>query len=202
MTHSFKDLTLEKLLQKIDDFASDQTNIMWISQVSACTLKKFSMTADDYVRDLVQGTVDLDELSILIACKVLSIHCVVLLLDRYWSTRSDGSYNNCELKLAFTGNYGFKQIASKATEEIDNFNEDLDGTGILDDDIQNDMNRQDDLDSGCNCEGSCDCSDPSGTPASSDSDSDLIVLSSTEEDFAPAPHQTSILSLAKSEPTE
>ena len=95
----------------------------------------------------------------------------------------------------------YKQIASRA-EEIDALNEDLDGTGILEEDIEKDMNGQDDQDSGCNCENSCDCLDPSGTPASSDSDSDLIVLSSTEEDFAAGPHQTSILFLVKTEPTE
>ena len=83
ITHSFGDLTLEKLLQKIDAFASEETNLKWISQVGASTLKKFSMTAEEYVHDLVKGTVNLDELSILIACHVLSIHCVVLLLERY-----------------------------------------------------------------------------------------------------------------------
>ena len=65
------------------------------------------------------------------------------------------------------------------------------------------MDGQDDPDSGCHkCTGSCDCSNPTETPDSSDSDSDLIVFYSTEENFAPGPHQTSILSLVKSEPTE
>ena len=89
ITHGMQDISLEKLLQKIDDFASDQTNLTWISQVSQSTLSKFSMTASDYVRDLVQSTVILDELAILIACRVLNIHCVVLMSQKYWSTRSD-----------------------------------------------------------------------------------------------------------------
>ena len=110
ITHSMEDITLEKLLQKIDDFASDQTNLMWISQVGQSTLSKFSITASDYVRDLVQSTVILDELAILIACWVLNIHCVILMAQRYWSTRSDGSYNDCEVRLAFTGNYAFKHF--------------------------------------------------------------------------------------------
>ena len=206
ITHLFGDLTLEELLQKIDTFASEETNLKWISQVGASNLEKFSMTAEEYVHDLVQGTVNLDELSILIACRVLSIHCLLLLSERYWSSRSDGLYNNCELKLAFTGNYGFKQITSKVSEEIDDFNEDLDGTGILDEDRQNEMDSEDHPDSVCDkCEGSCACSDPSDQSESldsSDSDSDLIVLSSTEENIAASPHETSILSLVKTEPSK
>ena len=199
ITHGMQDITLEKLLQKIDDFVSDQTNLTWISQVGQSTLSKFSMTASDYVCDLVQSTVILDELAILIACCVLNIHCVVLMLQRYWSTRSDGSYNDCEVKLAFTGNYTFKHIASKAAEELDNIHEDLDGTGILEQDNGDEIDSEE---SDCNCEGTCTYENPSDTPTSSDSESEIIELSSTEEDFSLAPCQAGIMNLVKTEPTD
>ena len=199
ITHGMKDITLEKLLQKIDDFASDQTNLMWISQVSQSTLNKFSMTASDYVRDLVQSTVILDELAILIACQVLNIHCVILMVQRYWLTRSDGSYNDCEVKLAFTSNYAFKHIAFKAAEELDNIHEDLDGTGILEQDNVGNMESEE---SDCNCEGTCTCENPSDTPTSSDSESEVIKLSSTEEDFSLAERHHGIMTLVKTEPTD
>ena len=157
------------------------------------------MTASDYVHDLVQSTVILDELATLIACWVLNIHCVVLMSRRYWSTRSDGSYNDCEVKLAFTGNYFFKHIASKAAEELDNIHEDLDGNGILEQDNGDDMDSED---SDCNCEGTCMCENPSDTLTSSDSESEIIELSSTEEDFSLVPHQPAIMSLVKTEPTD
>ena len=68
------------------------------------------------------------------------------------------------------------------------------------------MDSEDHPDSVCDkCEGSCACSDPSDQSESldsSDSDSDLIVLSSTEENIAASPHETSILSLGKTEPSK
>ena len=199
ITHCMQYITLEKLLQKINEFASEQTNLTWISQVSQSTLSKFSMTASDYVHDLEQSTFILDELAILIACRVFNIHCVVLMSQRYWSTRSDGFYNDCEVKLAFTGNYAFKHIASKAAEELDNIDEDLDGTSNLDQDNGDEIDSEE---SDCNCEGTCTCENPSDTPTSSDSESEIIELSSTEEDFLLAPHQAGIINLVKTEPTE
>ena len=103
------------------------------------------------------------------------------------------------MKLAFTSNYVFKHIASKALEELDNIHEDLDGTGIFEQDNRDDMDSED---SDCNCEGTCTCENPSDTPTSSDSESEIIELSSIEEDFSLVPHQPAIMSLVKTEPTD
>ena len=121
------------------------------------------------------------------------------MLQRYWSTRSDGSYNDCEVKLAFTSNYAFKHIASKAVEELDNIHEDLDGTRILE---QDNVGYMESEDSDCNCEGTCTCENQSDTPTSSDSESEIIELSSTEEDFSLAQCQPGIMTLVKTEPTD
>ena len=60
-------------------------------------------------------------------------------------------YNNCEIKLTFTGNYTFK-ITSRIAEEIDAVNEDLDGTVILSKDTEDEENSQKDCASGFECD--------------------------------------------------
>ena len=159
------------------------------------------MSPPDYIQNLVSGDVVLDELALLIVARVLNIHCVVLMADRYWSTKSDGSYENCLLKLAFTGNSSFKELTSRQAQELAEVDEDLEGTGLVDD--GNDSQSEGDSDSGCSCEGSCDCSNPSDVPSSQyDSDSDdpsVIVLSSGEVDVSPQPIN---LALVKLEPSE
>ena len=121
--------------------------------------------------------------------------------DRYWSTKSDGSYENCLLKLTFTGNSSFKELTSRQAQELAEVDEDLEGTGLVDD--GNDSQSEGDSDSGCSCEGSCDCSNPSDVPSSQyDGDSDdpsVIVLSLDEADVSPQPIN---LALVKLEPSE
>ena len=103
------------------------------------------------------------------------------------------------MKLAFTSNYTFKHIASKAAEELDNIHEDLDGTGILEQDNVGDMESKE---SDCYYEVTCTCENPSDTSTSSDSKSEIIELSSTEEDFSLAQPQPGIMTLVKTEPTD
>ena len=197
VTHYFKDLTLEKLHEDINVFA--EQNIRWIRKVGVSTFNKLSMSPPDYIQNLVSGDVVLDELALLIVARVLNIHCVVLMADRYWSTKSDGSYENCLLKLAFTGNSSFKELTSRQAQELAEVDEDLEGTSLVDD--GNDSQSEGYSDSGCSCEGSCDCSNPSDVPSSQyDGDSDsVIVLSLDEVDVSPQPIN---LALVKPEPSE
>ena len=81
VTHYFKDLTLEKLREDINVFA--EQNISWIRKVGVSTFNKLSMSPLDYIQNLVSGDVVLDELALLIVARVLNIHCVVLMADRY-----------------------------------------------------------------------------------------------------------------------
>ena len=118
------------------------------------TFNKLSLSPRDYVKGLVEGTVNLDEVALLIAARALNIHIVVLCKDRYWSMRLDKSHEDCQVKLAFTGGHSFKELTSKVVEDFDqSFEEDLEGTGLGQD-------SDSDSESECNVEGTCTCSDP------------------------------------------
>ena len=56
--------------------------------------------------------------------------------------------------------------------------------------------------SDCNCEGTCTCENPSDTPTSSDSEGEVIEISSTEDDFSLAERQHGIMTLVKTETTD
>ena len=81
-----EDLTVEGLRSRIEDFASVTGNMKWIQKVGAPVFEKMSTTARDYITDLVQGTIKLDQLALLLVARVLNIHIVILLKERYWST--------------------------------------------------------------------------------------------------------------------
>ena len=184
ITHYFKGMTFKKLHEEINVFA--EQNISWIRKVGVSKFNKFSMSPQDYIQNLVSRDIVLDELALLIAARVLNIHCVVLMANRYWLTKSDGSYENCLLKLAFTGNSSFKELTLKQAEELAEVDEDLEGTGLVDN--GDESQSEGDSDSGCSCEGSCNCSNPSDVPSSQyNGDSDdpsVIILSSDEVDLA------------------
>ncbi|MCG8621337.1 MAG: hypothetical protein MJE68_04945 [Proteobacteria bacterium] len=131
------DLQLDDIRKEIARFAED--NCDWIEAVGKPSLDAFGCkTVNDYIDALLEGTVVLDQLAVLLFARVYKIHCVIILNGRFWSTRSDFNHNECQIKLAFTGDYKEfcavqkeneqdKDDAKPADEDEDN----LEGTGIM-----------------------------------------------------------------------
>ena len=175
LMHYLNGMSLDAIRQQIDMFC--EKNINWIQKVVVSTFNKLPLSPWDYVKGLVEGTVDLDEVALLIAARALNIHIVVLCKDRYWSKRLDKSHEDCQVKLAFTGGHSFEELTSKVVEDFDqSFEEDLEGTGLG-------QESDSDSKSECNCEGTCTCSDPydaSGNTlddnASNGNDADSVIM--------------------------
>ena len=182
LKHYLNGMSLDALRQQINMFC--EKNINWIQKVGVSTFNKLSLSPQDYVKGLVEGTVNLDELALLIAARALNIHIVVLCKDRYWSMRSDKSHEDCQVKLAFMGGHSFKELTSKVVEDFDqSFEEDLERTGL-----GQESESDSDSKSQCNCEGTCTCSDPydasdntSDDNASNGNDADSVIMLSSDD---------------------
>ena len=165
------------------------------------TFNKFLISPRDYVQGLVEGTVDLDELALLIVARACNIHVVVLCKERYWSTRADKSHEDFEVKLAFLGGHSFKELTSKAADDFDkSFEKDLQGTGLADSESY--------TGSGCSkCDGACYCSDPSDNTSDpldgedpTDGEDAVLIISLSLGDAVDVSHvETAIV---KKEPTD
>ena len=197
--HYISGMSLEQIRQQIDMFS--QKNMNWIRKVGVSTFNKLSLSPSDYVDRLVEGTVDLDGLALLIAARACNIHVIVLCKERYWSTRADKLHEDCEVKLAFSGVHSFKELTSKVAEDFDkSFEEDLQGTGLADSDTHSG--------SACSqCDGSCNCSDPSDKTSSpsdaedaTDGDDATSIISLSSGDALDLSH--SATATVKTEPTD
>ena len=140
-------------------------NIDWIDSVGVDVLAKLNMTALDFVNGIVKGLVPFNELAMLVLCWALNIHCVVLLSESYFSTQCLQKIDKCLIRLAYTGDSIFKEITTsvvaeskdtssdskhtsidEADEGLESDQEDLQGTGLLED--GEDSGKSADQDSG------------------------------------------------------
>ena len=63
----------------------------WISKVSTNILKKKGIDIYDYVNDLVELAIPLDQLELLILARTYHRHITVFCKDYVWTTRSDNA---------------------------------------------------------------------------------------------------------------
>ena len=59
-----------------------------------------------------------DELCILITCHTFNVHCVVLLDGVYWSTRPNNDLHDCLIKIAYIGDFGFKEVQTEVYQSL------------------------------------------------------------------------------------
>ena len=133
-------------------------NIDWIDSVGVDVLARLNMTALDFVNGIVNGLIEFNELAMLVLCRALNIHCVVLLRESFFSTQCLQKIDKCLMRLAYTGDSIFKEITTSAVaeskdtpsdESLETDNEDLQGTGILDEeDADQDSDVENEQDSG------------------------------------------------------
>ena len=129
---------------KIENFA--MRNYTWISTIGRAILKRCKLSPEEYIKNLVNATIPFDELAIVITCRVYNIHCIVLLHEGYWTTCPNLMFHDCLLWLAYVGDFGFKEISTELIkqlsepepdsdalhQDISSEQEDLAGTGLLD----------------------------------------------------------------------
>ena len=109
-THQIN-INYKELQTAIYKFALE--NSTWIEKVGRDAFARAKLTVQDYTKCLHNGTVFFDELCILITCCAFNVHCVVLLDGAYWSTCPNNVLHDCLIKIAYVGNFGFKEIQTK-----------------------------------------------------------------------------------------
>ena len=133
-------VSYEDFLARLVDFASN--NSKWIAKVGVDCLHRSKLTVINFVKGLHNATILFDELCITMACRAFNVHCVILLDGRYWSTRPNNDFSDCLLKIAYVGDYGFKELCtesslifgeheSKDSEDLSDLDDDLQDTGLF-----------------------------------------------------------------------
>ena len=93
-------------------------NRTWIEKVGRDALVRAKLTVENFIKGLHNRTVFFDELCILITCRTFNIHCVVLLDGVYWSTRPNNDLHDCLIKIAYVGDFGFKEVQTKVYQSL------------------------------------------------------------------------------------
>ena len=102
------------------------------------------LTVQDFIKGLHNRTVLFDKLCILITCRTFNVHCVVLLDGAYWSTHPNNDLHDCLNKIAYVGDFGFKEVQTEVYQSLNNeaskeyvsepelscSDDDLQGTGL------------------------------------------------------------------------
>ena len=119
-------------------------NGTWIEKVGRDALLRAKLTVQDFIKGLHNHTVLFDELCILITCRTFSVHCVVLLDGAYWSTCPNNDLHDCLIKIAYMGDFGFKEVQTEVYQSLNDkaskgyvsepelscSDDDLQGTGL------------------------------------------------------------------------
>ena len=91
----------------------------WIEKVGGDSLARSKLTVINFVKAMKNRTLLFDELCITIACRAFNVHAVILLDSGFWSTRPDNDSSNCLLKLAYVGDFGFKELCTETAMLFD-----------------------------------------------------------------------------------
>ena len=79
----------------------------WIAKVGTNILKKKGIDIYDYVNDLVDLAIPLDQLGLLILARTYHHHITVFCKDYVWTTRSDNTMRDCTAYLVYKGGVNF-----------------------------------------------------------------------------------------------
>ena len=136
---------METFIQHVHRFA--RQHLAWINKVSADVLAKSNLSIENYVKGIAGSTINFDELCVLIACRAFNIHCAVLLENSYCTTHKNNSFSGCLLRIAYMGDNIFKEInadldGSFSEPSSDSDNSDLEGTGLLNSEEENEASTE------------------------------------------------------------
>ena len=100
----------------------------------------------------VMDPIPFDELAVLVTCRIYNVHCVILLKNSYWTTRPNSMFHDSILRLAYCGDFAFKEISAELADELspksdhesgnESVNEDLQGTGLLETENDTDSDHE------------------------------------------------------------
>ena len=107
--------TLETLRADLKAFISGNTK--WIHDTCSDLLQLRKQKVEDFCNAIIEPGYQFDELAITVVCKMKIIHCLVLLENSYWTTRSKFDYQGCLVKLCYLGGGIYKELAPKYTGE-------------------------------------------------------------------------------------
>ena len=82
-------------------------HMKWISKVGTNILHKKGIDIYDYVNDLVELSIPLDQLGLLILARTYHRHITVFCKDYVWTTRSDNAMRDCTAYLVYKGGVNF-----------------------------------------------------------------------------------------------
>ena len=83
------------------------SHICWIEKVGSNILKKKGQSIYNYINDLVELEIPLDQLGLLILARTYHHHITVFCKDFVWTTRSDNSTRDCTAYLVYKGGVNF-----------------------------------------------------------------------------------------------
>ena len=133
-------MSYEDFMDHLTNYASN--NMPWIEKVGGDSLARSKLTVINFVKAMQNRTLLFDKLCITIACRAFNVHAVILLDLGFWSTRPDNNSSNCLLKLAYVGDFGFKELcvetamlfddkSNESEEEEEEGMMDLEDTGLF-----------------------------------------------------------------------
>ena len=83
------------------------SHMKWIAKVCMNILKKKGQDIYDYVNDLIEVSIPLDQLEMLVLARTYHRHITVFCKDFVWTTRSDNSMRDCTVYLVYKGAVNF-----------------------------------------------------------------------------------------------
>ena len=143
-------MDVQKLRENFKQFAVKNSD--WITKVGIDVLRRSQLTTDQYIKNICNGTIPFDELAVLMTCRIYNVHCLILLKNSYWTTRPNSMFHDSILRLAYCGDFVFKEISTELADEQslksdrdsgnESGDEDLQGTGLLETENDTDSDHE------------------------------------------------------------
>ena len=93
-------------------FLNEDHHVNWIAAVGDSFLKHKGIRFDEYLDNLQNVAIPLDQLGILIYARMYHKHIAIVLSGNVWTTHKDNSLDHCELFLAYCGGVNFSDTCT------------------------------------------------------------------------------------------
>ena len=110
----------------------------FVERVGGYLIRRKGLTVEDYMYNVVQPHVPLDEIGILLYARMYKIHIAVILEGKYWTTNTDETLNCATLYFVYLGKMKFNDTTRKGSwhsslfEELPSGNYQLRSHGPID----------------------------------------------------------------------
>ena len=100
------------LIAYIIDFLQDVHHVTWIRSVGSSFLQRKGIPIGDYLMNLQDISIPLDQLGILVYARMYHKHYAIVLKDSVWTTRKDNSLKDCSVIFAYCGGVYFSDTCT------------------------------------------------------------------------------------------